>query len=56
MNFVAHYILFNLYGLFFCLDDLYEVFSEFISSRSKIGEKKYTELCYISVKYVVHHI
>jgi hypothetical protein len=36
MNFVAHYIFFDLFGLFFCLDDLYEVFSGFISSRSKI--------------------
>jgi hypothetical protein len=35
MDFVAHYIFFNLYGLDFCLDDLYGVFSEFISSRSK---------------------
>jgi hypothetical protein len=37
MDFVAHYIFFDLYGLFFfCLDDLYEVFSGFITSRSKI--------------------
>jgi hypothetical protein len=35
-DFVAHYIFLNLYGLFFCLDDLYGVFSGFISSRSKI--------------------
>jgi hypothetical protein len=27
MDVVAHHIFFNLYGLFFCLDDLYEVFS-----------------------------
>jgi hypothetical protein len=36
MDFVAHYILFDLYGLVFCWDDLYGVFSGFISSRSKI--------------------
>jgi hypothetical protein len=35
MDFVAHYIFFDLYGLVFCLDDLYEVFSGFISSKSK---------------------
>jgi hypothetical protein len=35
MDFVGHYIFFNLYGLVFCLDDLYGVFSGFISSRSK---------------------
>jgi hypothetical protein len=36
MDFVAHYIFFDLFGLFFCLDGLYGVFSGFISSRSKI--------------------
>jgi hypothetical protein len=36
MDFVARYIFFNLYGLFICLDDLYRVFSEFISAGSKI--------------------
>jgi hypothetical protein len=36
MDVVAHYIFFDLYGLIFCLDDLYGVFSGFISSRSKI--------------------
>jgi hypothetical protein len=36
MDFVAHYIFFDLYGLVFCLDDLYGVFSGFISSRCKI--------------------
>jgi hypothetical protein len=36
MDFVAHYIFFDLYGLFFCLDDLYEVFSAFISSITMI--------------------
>jgi hypothetical protein len=36
MDFVAHYIFFDLYILVFCLDDLYGVFSGFISSRSKI--------------------
>jgi hypothetical protein len=36
MDFVAHYIFFDLYSLVFCLDDLYGVFSGFISSRSKI--------------------
>jgi hypothetical protein len=36
MDFVDHYIFFDLYGLVFCLDDLYGVFSGFISSRSKI--------------------
>jgi hypothetical protein len=35
MNFLSHYILFDLYGLVFCLNDLYRVFSGFISSRSK---------------------
>jgi hypothetical protein len=35
MDFVAHYILFGLYGLVICLNDLYGVFSRFISSRSK---------------------
>jgi hypothetical protein len=35
MDFVAHYIFFDVYGLVFCLDDLYGVFSGFISSRSK---------------------
>jgi hypothetical protein len=35
MDFVVHYIFFNLYGFVFCLDDLYRVFSQFISSRSK---------------------
>jgi hypothetical protein len=33
---VAHLIFFDLYGLFFYLDDFYGVFSGFISSRSKI--------------------
>jgi hypothetical protein len=28
MDFVAHYIFFNLYVLVFCLDDLYGIFSE----------------------------
>jgi hypothetical protein len=36
MDFIAHYIFFDLYGLVFCLDDLYGVFSGFIRSRSKI--------------------
>jgi hypothetical protein len=36
MDVVAHHLFFDLYGLFFCLDDLYGVFSRFISSRSKI--------------------
>jgi hypothetical protein len=36
MNVVAHHIFFDLYGLFFYLDDLYGVFSGFISSRFKI--------------------
>jgi hypothetical protein len=35
IDFVAHYIFFDLYDLFFCLNDLYRVFSGFISSRSK---------------------
>jgi hypothetical protein len=35
MDFVAHYILFDLYGLVICLNDLYGVFSEFISPISK---------------------
>jgi hypothetical protein len=35
MDFVVHYIFFDLYDLVFCLDDLYGVFSGFISSRSK---------------------
>jgi hypothetical protein len=35
MNFVAHYIFFSLYGLVICSNDLYGVFSGFISSRSK---------------------
>jgi hypothetical protein len=30
MNLVVHYIFFDLYGLVFCLDDLYGVFSGFI--------------------------
>jgi hypothetical protein len=36
MDFVARYIFFDLYGLVFCLDDLYRVFSGFICSGSKI--------------------
>jgi hypothetical protein len=36
MDFIAHYIFFNFYSLFFCLDDLYGVFSGFIGARSKI--------------------
>jgi hypothetical protein len=36
MDFAAHYLFFDLYGLFFCLDDLYGAFSGFSSSRSKI--------------------
>jgi hypothetical protein len=36
MDCVAHYIFFDLYALFFYLDDLCGVFSGFISSRSKI--------------------
>jgi hypothetical protein len=36
MDFVVHYIFFDLYGLVFYLDDLFGVFSGFISSRSKI--------------------
>jgi hypothetical protein len=35
MDFVTHHIFFDLYGLVFYLDDLYGVFSRFISSRSK---------------------
>jgi hypothetical protein len=35
MNVVAYHIFFDLYGLIF-LGNLYGVFSEFISSRSKI--------------------
>jgi hypothetical protein len=35
MDFVAHYIFFDLNG-FFCLDDFYGVFIGFISSKSKI--------------------
>jgi hypothetical protein len=35
-DFVAHCIFLDLYDLVFCLDDLYGVFSGFISSRSKI--------------------
>jgi hypothetical protein len=34
-DFVTHYIFFYLYGLVFCLDDLYGVFSGFTSFRSK---------------------
>jgi hypothetical protein len=30
MDVVAHHIFFDLYGLFFCLDDLYGVFSGFV--------------------------
>jgi hypothetical protein len=35
MDFVTHYIFFGLYGLVICLNDLYGVFSGFMSSRSK---------------------
>jgi hypothetical protein len=35
MDFVTHYIFLDLYGLIFCLNDSYEVFSGFISSISK---------------------
>jgi hypothetical protein len=35
IDFIAHYIFFDLYDLVFCLDDFYGVFSGFISSRSK---------------------
>jgi hypothetical protein len=35
MDFVAHYIFFSLYGIVICLNDLYGIFSIFISSISK---------------------
>jgi hypothetical protein len=36
MDFIDHYVFFDLYGLFIFLDDLYGVFSGFNSSRYKI--------------------
>jgi hypothetical protein len=36
MDVVPHHIFFDLYGLYFCLDDLYGVFNGVISFRSKI--------------------
>jgi hypothetical protein len=58
MDVVAHHIFFDLYDLFFCLDNFYGVFSGFISLTYdlEIGERKYIEICYISLKYVVYHI
>jgi hypothetical protein len=35
MDFIAHYIFFDLYALVFCLDDFYGVFSRFTIFRSK---------------------
>jgi hypothetical protein len=35
MDFVTHYIFFDLFDVVFCLDDMYGVFIGFINSRSK---------------------
>jgi hypothetical protein len=61
MDFVAHYIFFGLYGLVICLNDLYGVFSGFISFRIEIcyifskfrnrREKIYRNMWYITFKF-----
>jgi hypothetical protein len=57
MDFVAHYIFFDLYGLFFvqtiCTEYLVDLLV--LDLRFRNRREKYIEICCISIKYVVHH-